>query len=123
MERLFASVRERLGTTYRWGGTSLDGFDCSGFVQYLFEDSFQLMMPRTSADMASLGKIVPRGKLRPGDLVFFSNGSRSIDHVGIYMGDNRFAHVSTSSGVRVDRLDSGYYDRRYACGARIISEN
>lgn len=120
IERLFSSVRAQLGTEYRWGGTSLGGFDCSGFVKYLYEESFQLLMPRTSADMASLGRVVPRMKLRPGDLVFFSNTGKTIDHVGIYMGDNSFAHVSTSRGVRIDRLDSQYYDRRYACAARII---
>ncbi len=120
MEQLFTSVRERLGTAYRWGGTALDGFDCSGFVQYLYEDSFQLLMPRTSSDMATLGKVVPRKQLKPGDLVFFSNGGKTIDHVGVYIGENRFAHVSTSSGVRVDRLDSRYFDKRYACAARII---
>lgn len=120
MERMFTSARERIGTEYRWGGTSPDGFDCSGFVQYLYGDSFQLLMPRTSADMASLGKVIPMRKLRPGDLVFFSNGGRSIDHVGIYMGDDRFVHASSSSGVRIDRLDSGYYNKRYACGARIV---
>ncbi|MBM3421830.1 MAG: C40 family peptidase [Chlorobi bacterium] len=120
VQQMFSSVRERFGTTYVWGGRSLDGFDCSGFVQYLYEESFQLLMPRTSADMASLGQVVPRRKLQPGDLVFFSNGGRTIDHVGIYMGDNSFAHVSTSSGVRIDRLDSRYYDQRFACAARII---
>lgn len=123
IERLFSAVRERLGTTYRWGGTATDGFDCSGFVQYLYEESFQLRMPRTSSDMATLGRVVPRKKLMQGDLVFFSNGGKTIDHVGIYMGDNRFAHVSTSSGVRIDRLDSRYYDRRYACAARVVSRN
>lgn len=123
IERLFIAVRDRLGTTYRWGGTTIDGFDCSGFVQYLYEESFQLRMPRTSSDMASLGRVVPRKKLRQGDLVFFSNGGRTIDHVGIYMGDNRFAHVSTSSGVRIDRLDSRYYDKRYACATRIVSRD
>ncbi|MBN1278526.1 MAG: C40 family peptidase [Chlorobium sp.] len=118
--QLFSSIRERFGTVYRWGGRSLDGFDCSGFVQYLYEETFQLLMPRTSADMASLGKVVPRNRLRPGDLVFFSNRGKTIDHVGIYMGDNSFAHVSTSRGVRIDRLDSLYYDQRYVCAARII---
>lgn len=123
IEQLFTAVKDRMGTSYRWGGTATDGFDCSGFVQYLYEESFQLKMPRTSSDMASLGRVVPRKKLMQGDLVFFSNGEKTIDHVGIYMGDNRFAHVSTSSGVRIDRLDSRYYDRRYACAARVVSRN
>ncbi len=123
IEQLFTAVKDRMGITYRWGGTATDGFDCSGFVQYLYEESFQLKMPRTSSDMASLGRVVPRKKLMQGDLVFFSNGGKTIDHVGIYMGDNRFAHVSTSSGVRIDRLDSRYYDRRYACAARVVSRN
>lgn len=123
IERLFSAIRDRLGTTYRWGGSAADGFDCSGFVQYLYEESFQLRMPRTSSDMASLGRVVPRKKLRQGDLVFFSSDERTIDHVGIYMGDNRFAHVSTSSGVSIDRLDSRHYDKRYACAARIVSRD
>lgn len=121
MQRMFESVRERLGTAYRWGGTSIDGFDCSGFVKYLYEDSFQLVMPRRSSDMATLGQVVPRKKLKPGDLVFFSNSGRRIDHVGIYLGDDSFAHASSSTGVRIDRLGVGHYDKRYACGARIVT--
>ena len=119
-DRLFASIDDLLGTSYRNGGSAPDGFDCSGFVQYLFKKQFRMILPRTTGELALLGRIVPEHTLKRGDLVFFSIDGNSIDHVGIVTDRNRFAHAS-NSGVRVDTLINPYYRSRFAFGSRIIT--
>lgn len=116
---LVESVEKSKGIPYRFGGNTPQGFDCSGFVQYLFNDAFRFMLPRTSTDLALLGKIIPREKLRPGDLLFFSSGN-DIDHVGVYLGDGRFAHASSSVGISISSLRQRWFDARYAFATRII---
>jgi len=113
------TVEETKGVKYRFGGNSTDGFDCSGFVQYLFSSTFQMLLPRTSSDLALLGPIIRRDNLKPGDLVFFTSGS-DIDHVGVYLGDQRFAHASSSVGISINTLIQQYYAARFAFGTRII---
>ncbi|NTV98703.1 MAG: NlpC/P60 family protein, partial [Chlorobiaceae bacterium] len=97
------------------------GFDCSGFVQYLYEQNFRMLLPRTSGELAALGSVVARNSLRPGDLVFFSGGGR-IDHVGIFIGGDRFAHASLN-GVKISSLRERWYDEHYACSARVITSD
>ncbi len=119
-DRLFSSIDELLGTTYRSGGSSPDGFDCSGFVQYLYKQHFRMILPRTTGELALLGIVVPENNLKRGDLVFFSIDGNNIDHVGIITGRNRFTHAARS-GVRVNELFEPYYRARYAFGERIIT--
>jgi len=119
-DRIFSSIDELLGTSYRSGGSTPDGFDCSGFVQYLYKQQFRMILPRTTAELALLGSVVPENNLRRGDLVFFSIDSNNIDHVGIVIGRNRFTHAARS-GVRIDNLFEPYYRSHYAFGARIIT--
>jgi len=119
IENLFSSIGLYIGTAYRYGGKSPDGFDCSGFVQYLYEKNFLMLLPRTSGELASLGSVVPRNSLRPGDLVFFSAGGR-IDHVGIFIGGERFAHASIN-GVKISSLRERWYTEHYACSARLLT--
>ena len=116
---MLESIEESRGIRYRFGGTSTEGFDCSGFIQYLYSQSFQMILPRTSSELALLGPIIPRDRLRPGDLVFFSSGEQ-IDHVGVYLGSEKFAHASTTAGISVSTLFQSYYAARFAFGARII---
>ena len=119
-DRLFSSINELLGTSYRSGGSTPDGFDCSGLVQYLYKQQFRMILPRTTGELALLGSVVPENNLRRGDLVFFSIDSNNIDHVGIVIGRNRFTHAARS-GVRIDNLFEPYYRSHYAFGARIIT--
>ncbi len=119
-DRLFSSIDELLGTAYRSGGSAPDGFDCSGFVQYLYNQRFRMILPRTTGELALLGSVVPENNLKRGDLVFFSIDGNNIDHVGMIVGKDRFAHAS-NSGVRVDDLFAPYYQKRYAFGSRIIT--
>ena len=116
--RLIDSAYEWLGTPYRYGGTDRSGADCSGFMQRLFADVADVALPRNSARQAESCHPIDRERLEPGDLVFF-NGSRigaDIGHVGLYLGEERMIHASSSKGVTVSAITSQYYAARY-CGA------
>ncbi|NSW89306.1 MAG: SH3 domain-containing protein [Firmicutes bacterium] len=115
-------AKKFLGVRYVWGGTSPNGFDCSGLVQYVFRQ-FGISLNRVAADQAKQGTKVTRAQLKPGDLVFFNTDSDSvIDHVGIYIGNNQFIHASNGRGkVLIDPLNSGYYNGRLVTARRIVN--
>ncbi|NMC26598.1 MAG: LysM peptidoglycan-binding domain-containing protein [Syntrophomonadaceae bacterium] len=110
-----------LHTPYIWGGNSPKGFDCSGFVQYVFRH-YGYNLPRTAAAQASAGVRVTKSDLRPGDLVFFAMHGSGIDHVGIYAGSGRFIHSSSpgSGGVVYSSLSESAYAKAYSGAKRII---
>ena len=97
-----------IGRPYRYGGTTPAGFDCSGFVQYVFKH-FGKSLPRTSVEQAHVGRVIPTSDLQPGELVFFDTGGQTLSHVGIYVGSGKFVSATTSDGVRVDDLHDPYY--------------
>ena len=99
--------------------TPSGGFDCSGFVQYVYAHSLGIDLPDNSAGQFRDGALVPRGELRTGDLVFFHIRGKRVSHVGIYLENGRFIH-SPSSGkrVRIDDLHDGYWAQRYAGAKR-----
>ncbi len=111
-----------VGTPYRFGGnTPQSGFDCSGLVNYVYDDMLRKKLPRTSSALAAYQgpKIKPR-QLTAGDLVFFGS-SGQVSHVGIYVGDGRFVHAPSSGGtVRLDHLDGTYWRDHYSGAKRVI---
>ncbi|MCL2341581.1 MAG: SH3 domain-containing protein [Firmicutes bacterium] len=115
------TAMQYLGYKYVYGGNSPSGFDCSGFTQYVFK-CCGYSLNRTAAAQASNGTPVSRADLQPGDLVLFSNGSGgSIGHVGIYIGGGNMIHAANpSKGVRIDTINSGYYNNCYYGARRII---
>jgi cell wall-associated NlpC family hydrolase len=105
------------GAPYRTGGSTPDGFDCSGFVQYVFGLN-GLAVPRATGEQFRIGRSIDRNHLAPGDLVFFSTVAPGASHVGIAIGNGEFVHAPSSRGVvRVERLSADYWRRRYI-GAR-----
>jgi cell wall-associated NlpC family hydrolase len=124
--RAAVSTGERyVGVPYVWGGSTPDGFDCSGFVQYVYK-KHGVPLPRTSRQMAHAGKrVTPSiGSLREGDLMLFRGKSGVINHVALYAGGNRILHSSSSrGGVGFDNLDSkrGDYFRSHLVAARRIT--
>ena len=104
---------------YRYGGASPKaGFDCSGFVRYVFQHALGVILPRNSRAQFHSGTRVARSALRPGDLVFFRTHGRRISHVGIYLDAGRFIHApSAGESIRVDNLADHYWARHFA-GAR-----
>ncbi len=107
------------GSPYRSGGTTPKGFDCSGFTRYVFKIALGVDIPHSSAAQYSLGTGLSRDELVPGALVFFNTNGSGVSHVGIYMGDNKFINSSSSEGVSIDSLNSGYWGSRYV-GARLV---
>ncbi|ANY85854.1 MULTISPECIES: C40 family peptidase [Pseudomonas] len=124
------SILERgmslIGTRYRFGGTSeKSGFDCSGFIGYLFREEAGLNLPRSTREMINVdAPKVSRNKLKPGDLLFFStNGRGRVSHAGIYLGDNQFIHSSSrrSGGVRIDNLGDRYWSKTFIEAKRALA--
>lgn len=118
---LIALAMELRDIRYRRGGRNPDsGFDCSGFVSYVFMHSLGLRLPATSAAQFVSGMKVARNEMRSGDLVFFRTaGKKRISHVGIYLDDGRFIHAPSSGKVvRIDRLDEKYWAKRFAGAKR-----
>ncbi len=113
-------VKTFLGVPYRLGGSTLKGLDCSAFVKRVFE-IFNVQLPRTAREQLRIGKKVGRGELEEGDVVFFKTRWANNAHVGIYIGNNQFVHASyRSKEVRVDNLDTPYFNQRFINGVRII---
>jgi len=117
--KLFHFVYDWIGTPYRFGGSSKRGIDCSAFTKQLYSEVFNMDIERSSRDIFSMVSPVRKDDLKEGDLVFFKIHSRRISHVGIYLGNNRFAHAS-SRGVAISSLDDDYYKRYFYRGGRML---
>ncbi len=114
------TAKKYIGVPYTSGGTTPKGFDCSGYVQYVFNQN-GIKIPRTADVQYTLGKKSTLRALETGDLVFFHTDSDSaITHCGIYLGDGKFIHASSSKGVRVDELSNGYWKEAFVAGKHIM---
>ena len=112
-----------MGVPYRRGGNSVDaGFDCSGFVRAMYEQTVGLLLPRRADQQAAATQVIDKKELQPGDLVFFNTMRRNFSHVGIYVGDGKFIHSPRSgSEVRVEDMGVAYWKRRFNGARRVTS--
>lgn len=119
-DSLISSAMGFIGVAYRFGGTTPSGFDCSGFMQYVFRKTFAVNIPRTAAAQANFGSQVSRSNLQVGDMVFFRTSGRRISHVGMYVGNDRFIHAPrTGKRIEITSLSNKYWSSKYATARRV----
>ncbi|WP_407946786.1 C40 family peptidase [Paenibacillus tarimensis] len=118
--RLDNEISDLIGIKYKSGGSTTSGFDCSGFTSYVFRQ-FKIELPRTSAAQSKVGKKVAKENLQAGDLVFFNTSGKGVSHVGIFVGNGKFAHSSSSKGVTISKLSDSYYVKRYMGARRVMN--
>jgi lipoprotein Spr len=120
--KLYEFIYDWIGTPYRLGGGTKKGIDCSGFAFELYNKVFSTLIGTNSRNIFSMVNPINKEELKEGDLVFFKIGSRSITHMGVYMGNNKFAHASSSKGVMISDLDEDYWRRYYYKGGRLLAK-
>lgn len=125
MSELVVAAMGALGVPYRRGGNTYDsGFDCSGFVRAVVEQTLGLMLPRNAAQQAAATHQIERTELQPGDLVFFNTLRRTYSHVGIYVGDHKFIHSpKPGAAVRIEDMRVNYWDRRFDGARRVMGQS
>ena len=121
-QKLVETALAYRGVPYVWGGTTPRGFDCSGFTQYVYRRC-GLALPRTCEHQFSVGMIVEKEDLQPGDILLFQNtgGASGLSHVGMYIGGGKLIHAG-SRGITVVELPNSYFTRHYLCARRIVME-
>lgn len=115
---LLLAIEEWYGTPYRWGGTTKGGIDCSAFTQAVYFAVYGVLLPRVSRDQHRSTRRITLTDLQEGDLVFFNTRGRGVSHVGIYLGNNKFAHASSEGGVMVSDLYDKFYVKRFLGAGR-----
>jgi cell wall-associated NlpC family hydrolase len=118
-EKLEIEYQKYKGIPYKYGGTTKRGFDCSGFVNAVYFNAFNIDLPRTTTLMSKQGEKKSKSNLKPGDLVFF-RPSRKYMHMGIYVSDGQFMHSSTSKGIIKSKLNNLYWKNKYRFSRRIL---
>ncbi|MFD1736948.1 NlpC/P60 family protein [Bacillus salitolerans] len=120
-DKLLPTAKQYIGVPYKYGGTTDKGFDCSGFLQAVYEQ-LSITLPRTAADQYQKGEKISKDDLRPGDLVFFETYKPGASHAGIYIGNDQFIHSSSSKGVSISSINDPYYwSKRYLGARRYLS--
>lgn len=124
-QEIMISALSLTGVRYKYGGSSpATGFDCSGFVRYVFLQAASLTLPHGARELSKLGEAVPIEQLEPGDLVFFNTLKTAFSHVGIYLGNHRFIHApSSGGGIHVVNMQDAYWAKRFNGARRIESGN
>jgi lipoprotein Spr/probable lipoprotein NlpC len=118
--KMMREISKYMGVPYVHGGASADGMDCSGYTMTVYRDAVGVRLPRSSVEQSKLGGSVDFQNLKFGDLLFFNTTGESASHVGIYLGDDLFAHASVSLGVTISSLQSSYFKERYETARRIL---
>lgn len=124
-QEVMMSALSLTGIKYTYGGSSPEtGFDCSGFVRYVFQQAAGLSLPHGALALSRLGQAVAVDQLQPGDLVFFNTLKSAFSHVGIYLGNKRFIHApSSGGGIHIAGMDETYWAKRFDGARRLQSES
>lgn len=117
---LYRYIDEWMGVPHRLGGQDKRGIDCSAFANHLILDVYGKSLPRTARDMAEVVKRKYENQLKEGDLVFFNFDGKAFDHVGVYLGNNKFVHVSTSKGVIISDLKEPWYWKYFSRAGSVL---
>lgn len=119
-QKMMDNILAWLGTPYEYGGETRSGIDCSAFTREMFRESAGISLPRSTEEQVKIGKPVEKENLKFGDLIFFNTTGQNPSHVGIYIGDDMFAHASVSFGVTLSSMYSSYYKKRFTEARRVI---
>ncbi len=117
--KLYKFVGNWLGVPHKLGSCTSSAIDCSCFVQLLYQQVYGNKLPRTAAEMHKDSKEIKPRDLTEGDLVFFKINAKKVSHVGVYLKEGWFAHVSTSKGVMINNLSEAYYQKHYTSAGRV----
>ncbi len=118
--KMMREISKYMGVPYVLGGMSPDGLDCSGYTTLVYKNAMGIPLARSASAQAKQGRPVKFEELKFGDLVFFNTTGQADSHVGIYLGDDLFAHASVTLGVTISSLQSFYYQKRYEEARRIV---
>ncbi len=118
--KMMREISKMMGVSYKLGGNDENGIDCSAYTMLVYKNSIGKLLPRSCAEQFKMGYPVESQDLKFGDLVFFDTTGEPASHVGIYLGDDLFAHASVSLGVTISSLESPYYKKRYNGARRIV---
>lgn len=120
---LLKAINQWTTVPYRRGGLSEGGIDCSGFTKQVFQDALAIVLPHSARAQSRMGSKIARADLMFGDLIFFQNAAKLINHVGIYIADNLFVHSHSGSGVTIDSLSERYYSHRFFTARRFLEDD
>lgn len=120
---LYYKIYDWIGARYKYSGNTQQGIDCSGFVSEIYKNVYCTELSGGSRDIFKLTKPVNKTSLQEGDLLFFKIKKGNISHVGVYLGNNKFAHATTKIGVTISDLDEPYYKKYFYKGGRLVQQN
>jgi len=118
--KMMREISRMMGVSYKLGGEDQDGIDCSAYTMLVYKNALGRQLPRSSAEQFKIGTPVTFEDLKFGDLIFFNTTGVPGSHVGIYLGDDLFAHASVTLGVTISSLESAYYQKRYEGARRVV---